>query len=71
MLLAQIGLAILGVYLALGVLFGIAFVIAGVQRLDHGAAGCGFGFRLLILPGTAALWPLMLTRWLHVSRRTS
>ncbi len=71
MLPVQIGLAALGVYLALGVLFGIPFVLAGVQRIDHGAAGAGLGFRLLILPGTAALWPLLLTRWLQVARRKS
>ena len=71
MLAAQIGLAILGVYLALGLLFGIAFITAGVQRIDHTAVGSRLGFRLLILPGTAALWPLLLTRWLQVSRRPS
>jgi hypothetical protein len=54
-----------GVYLALGLAFALAFVTAGVQRLDPGARGAGLGFHLLILPGSAALWPLLLVRWLR------
>jgi hypothetical protein len=54
----------LGVYLALGAAFAVAFAIAGVQRIDPAARGAGWGFRLIILPGAAALWPLLLRRWL-------
>jgi len=53
-------------YGALGILFALAFVIAGVQRIDSQAKGSGIAFRLLIVPGTvAAFWPLLLRRWLH------
>lgn len=54
--------AIIG-YAAIGLVFGLAFVSRGVDRVDPGAAGAGLGFRLLILPGSAALWPLLLQRW--------
>ena len=52
------------IYVALGLLFAIAFVTVGVQRIDPGAQGGSILFRLLILPGTAAFWPLLLRRWL-------
>lgn len=55
--------ALLAAYAALGVLFGVVFVFFGVQRLDSEAQGSGVAFRLLILPGVAALWPLFLNRW--------
>lgn len=61
--LAAILLDLLGAYLALGAAFAVAFVVAGVDRVDPGAAGGTVGFRLLILPGAAALWPLLARRW--------
>jgi len=49
-------------YASLGLLFALPFVCRGVQRLDSEAQGSGVGFRLLILPGVAALWPVLLYR---------
>ena len=54
----------IGVYAAIGVLFAIAFVFKGVDSIDPNAKGTGIGFRLLILPGSAALWPLLMRRWM-------
>jgi hypothetical protein len=54
-----------GAYAAAGVVFAAAFVIRGVQRVDPAAKGAPLGFRLLILPGCAALWPLLLGRWMR------
>ncbi len=54
-----------GAYLLFGMLFGIAFVLRGAGRIDPGAREAGWGFRLLILPGAAALWPILLRRWLR------
>jgi hypothetical protein len=65
MFLAQSLVMLSGLYAAVGVLFAIAFVVKGVERVDPVAAGAGWGFRLLILPGAAALWPLLLRRWLR------
>jgi membrane protein implicated in regulation of membrane protease activity len=47
-----------------GLVFAIAFVTTGVQRIDSQAIGSGVGFRILIFPGAAALWPLLLRRWM-------
>lgn len=52
------------IYAALGVAFAIAFVIFGVGKIDPAAKGTSLLFRLLILPGTVALWPLLVKRWL-------
>jgi hypothetical protein len=54
----------LGLYAALGLLFAIAFVTRGIERVDSGAHGSGWGFRLIVLPGVVALWPLLLSRWM-------
>jgi len=56
------------VYAALGAVFGLTFVTAGVQRIDPNAKGSGLIFRLLILPGAAAFWPLLLRRWVRGDR---
>ena len=53
----------IGVYLCLGGLFGLVFVTRGVQRLDAGAEASSPWFRILILPASIALWPLLLSRW--------
>jgi hypothetical protein len=54
-----------GAYAAAGLIFAATFVIWGVERVDPAAHGAPVGFRLLILPGCAALWPLLLGRWLR------
>lgn len=51
------------VYAALGLVFALAFVARGAARMDPGAAAGTLGFRLLLLPGAAALWPLLAWRW--------
>ena len=53
----------LTVYASLGLVFGVPFVWLGVQLVDSEAQGSGIGFRLLILPGVAAFWPMFLYRW--------
>jgi hypothetical protein len=56
-------LILLGMYLACGLVFAIPFALIGVKRIDPHAAHGSWGFRLLIVPGTMALWPLLLHRW--------
>jgi hypothetical protein len=56
---------LLGLYAGLGLLFALAFVSRGVERLDPGARGATLGFRLIIVPASIALWPLLLRRWLR------
>ncbi len=59
----------LGVYLAVGLVIAIPFVARGVNCVDPAAAHAPARFRLLILPGCAALWPLMLVKWLRARAR--
>lgn len=55
-------------YAATGLVVGVAFAARGVATADHAARGAPWSFRLLILPGAAALWPLVLVRWLGASK---
>ena len=61
--LAHAVLAVVGGYLGLGIVVGVAFALFGVARVDAGAKGASWGFRLLILPGVIALWPWIARRW--------
>jgi len=54
-------------YAIAGLVFALAFVTFGVNILDKQATGAGIGFRAIILPGVAALWPLLLYRWIRGS----
>jgi len=55
----------LGVYVALGLVFAVGFALRGAARIDPDARGATWGFKLLIVPGSAALWPLLLVRWMR------
>ena len=51
------------VYLSIGAVFSVAFVLAGMRRVDAVSQEAGLGFKLLTLPGAALLWPIMLMKW--------
>ena len=55
---------VLAVYVSVGVIFAVPFVVRGVNRIDAVARESSWGFRVAILPGTVALWPLLLKRWM-------
>lgn len=69
MLLARIILLLAGAYALVGLLVAIAFAARGVDRVDAGARGAPAGFRLLIIPGAAALWPVVLRWWARAGAR--
>jgi hypothetical protein len=52
-------------YAAVGAIFALVFVSVGIGRVDPSAAAAGWGFRALVAPGCAALWPLLLSRWVR------
>jgi hypothetical protein len=52
-------------YLVLGALFALAFVLVLAPRLDPAARGSSVGFRMVIFPSVALLWPLLASRWLR------
>ena len=55
----------IGIYVLIGVVFAIPFVLRGAGRLDPGAVNGSWGFRVMIFPGSVALWPLLAWRWTH------
>lgn len=61
--LAKLIVAAAGVYTVLGILFAVVFVFFGAPRIDPAAREGSAGFRLLILPGCVALWPILAKRW--------
>jgi len=62
-MIAATSLILLAAYLACGLVFAIPFALVGVKQIDPHAAHGSWGFRILIVPGTMALWPLLLRRW--------
>ena len=55
---------VVGVYLAIGVIFAIIFLLKGVNKVDEGAKDAGFFFKLLIFPGCILFWIVLLPKWL-------
>jgi hypothetical protein len=49
-------------YVLVGCVFAAPFVAKGVNRIDPAARASRWGFRLVIFPGAAALWPLLFIR---------
>ena len=56
---------VLKAYAVAGFVFAAAFISRGVQRLDSEARGSGVAFRVVIAPGAAAFWPMLLVRWIR------
>ncbi len=52
----------LGAYFGIGLLVAIAFALGAARRIDPDAAQMTWGARLIIMPGVAGLWPLMLVK---------
>jgi hypothetical protein len=56
------------IYALAGLLFAAVFVAIGINRVDPVAEHAPVGFRLIVIPGVAALWPLLLGRWIRSTR---
>ncbi len=61
---AQVIVSMCELYALAGVVFAVAFLPRAVARLDARVADAPISLRLLILPGVAALWPLLAWRWM-------
>lgn len=57
-----------GLYLAAGVVYALAHAFVLVGKADPAADGASIWFRLIILPGVAALWPVLLVHTLRGRR---
>ena len=56
-------LNLIGVYFLFGFLIGLVFVISGVRKVDPVADSAPLRVRMLFLPGSMALWPVVLHFW--------
>ena len=65
---AMVLIAGVAVYAAVGIVTGLAFVLFGVSRVPPEPASVTAGARILLLPGAAVLWPIVLGRWLKAGR---
>lgn len=54
-------------YAAIGALVAVAFVFAGIDRVDP-AARNSWAFRPLLVPGVILIWPLVVLRWIALER---
>ena len=57
-------LLLIALYLFLGFIFAIAFLIKGIDLVDEVAHGSTFGFKLIIIPGVIVFWPVLMKKWL-------
>jgi regulator of protease activity HflC (stomatin/prohibitin superfamily) len=71
MLFARTLVLALEAYLGFGLLFALVFVWRGVACVDPSARSGTIGFRILILPGCAALWPWLLVRLVRTRKDAS
>jgi hypothetical protein len=62
-------IVVLAAYATAGIVVALAFVIRGISDVLPADTPVTIGARILILPGTAALWPVVLRRWLQLRRR--
>jgi hypothetical protein len=60
--LARVLVEAAGLYLVAGALFAPWFVWRGAGRIDPHAGEATIGFRLVIVPGVIAFWPLLVAR---------
>jgi hypothetical protein len=54
-------------WMTVGLVFGLAFLTLGIDRIDPAARGA-LAVRPLLLPGLALLWPLAAWRWWVLAR---
>ena len=67
--LGWIALYAAALYIAVGLVVALAFLIVGVSRALPEPIPVSLGARILFLPGSTILWPLVLARWLKGKAR--
>jgi hypothetical protein len=60
---------VLSAYVTAGIVVALAFVIRGLSEVLPAGTPVTIGARILILPGAAALWPVVVRRWLQLRDR--
>lgn len=64
-LVVRLTISALAIYLLIGLIFAVPFVTLGIGRIDEGAKESRWGFRMIVIPGVIAVWPLLLRKWMH------
>ena len=67
--LGWIALYAAALYVAVGVVFALAFLTVGVTRALPEPIPVSAGARILFIPVSIVLWPLVLARWLKAKER--
>ena len=60
----EVILIIVSIYLLLGVLFVVPFLLKGLPKVDSSAHGGTIGFKIIIIPGVIVFWPALLSKWI-------
>lgn len=55
-------LAALAIYFALGLLYGLYFILSGATKIDPLLKNSKKGIRLQLLPGIIATWPFFIKK---------
>ncbi|XAL99555.1 hypothetical protein OT109_18495 [Phycisphaeraceae bacterium D3-23] len=56
------------VYSVVGAVVSVLLAFVGLGRIDPVAAHAPWFFRLMVLPGLAGLWPVMLVKWARAEK---
>ena len=59
---ATILLLLVGGYLLIGIIFYFPFIRKGIHNIAGGVKGASTFMKVLIFPGTIALWPFLLKK---------
>jgi hypothetical protein len=68
---AEVIVAMAAAYAGMGFVFALGFAGWGAAAIDNAVHGAPLSFRLLIIPGAVALWPLLAVRWLQRRKQRS
>ena len=60
---AYLFIGFLGIYLIIGIIFSAVILIKGLSSLDPNAKSSGVGFKIIIIPGLIAFWPILWRKW--------
>jgi len=61
----ELFLVSLAIYLSIGIMFSFGFVARGARRIDPVISSASIGVKLLIFPGGALIWPVLLLKWIR------
>lgn len=62
MIALEIILIVVGIYLLLGILFVVPFLMKGLTKVDASAHSGTIGFKIIIIPGVIVFWPFLLRK---------